>query len=117
MPKEIENLLEIARIKSLCKKNNIIKVVSKKDFVVFTFEENKFDFDVNKIINKYGNKVKFSAGIKPMLTLDVKENSNNVSNINTKNLISKDLVEKREKHLLTATKDFLQYVNENCKIL
>ena len=117
MPKEIENLLEIARIKSLCKKNNIVKVVSKKDFVVFTFEENKFDFDVNKIINKYGNKVKFSAGIKPMLTLDVKENSNNVSNINTKNLISKDLVEKREKHLLTATKDFLQYVNENCKIL
>ena len=42
MPSEIENLLEISRIKQLAKKNNIIKIQSKRDAIVFTYENNVF---------------------------------------------------------------------------
>ena len=70
MPGEIENLLEISRIKQLAKKNNIIKIQSKRDAIVFTYENNSFkDNFISNLIDKYGNKIKFSNGIKPMITL------------------------------------------------
>ena len=70
MPDEIENLLEISRIKQLAKKNNIIKIQSKRDAIVFTYENNNFKENfVSDLIGKYGNKIKFSNGIKPMITL------------------------------------------------
>ena len=68
MPKELENLIDIARIKYLSKNINIIKVASKNTSIVFTFEKNKFNIDISKIIERYGNRIKFSAGIKPMIT-------------------------------------------------
>ncbi len=70
-PVEIENLLDIARIKYLAKALNIIKIQSKKTAVTFTFENSKIDIDLNKLIEKYGTKIKFSAGIKPMITLEI----------------------------------------------
>ena len=71
MPEELENLIDIARIKYLAKKQNISKIMSKKTAVVFTFESSKVGIDINKLIKKYGNKIKFSAGIKPMITLEI----------------------------------------------
>ena len=71
MPKELENLIEIARIKYLAKAQNIIKIASQKDFVVFTYEEKNFNVDVVELVKKYGNKVKISPGIKPRITLKV----------------------------------------------
>ena len=72
MPKELENLIDIARIKYLSKEINIVKIINKNQAVVFTFEQNRFKLDVNKLIQNYGNKIKFSAGVKPMITLEVK---------------------------------------------
>ena len=46
--------------------------MNKNQAVVFTFEQNRFKLDVNKLIQNYGNKIKFSAGVKPMITLEVK---------------------------------------------
>ena len=75
MPKEVENLLKIAKIKYLAKGLNISKITSKNinkiESVVFTFEQGKFKLDVNEIIKKYGNKIKFLNGIKPMITLKI----------------------------------------------
>lgn len=75
MPTEVENLLAIARIKYLAKQQKISKIASKnagkKTAVVFTFEPNQFELDITEIIKKYGNKIKFSAGIKPMITLEI----------------------------------------------
>lgn len=71
MPEELENLMDIARIKYLAKGINISKIVSKKTVVVFTFEPNKFDIDIEELVKRYGNKIKFSAGIKPMVTLEI----------------------------------------------
>ena len=71
MPDEIENLIEIARIKILCKKSKISKVQSRRNFVVFTFEQPDIDIDVNELVKKYKNKIKFTQGIKPQITLDL----------------------------------------------
>ncbi len=72
-PKEIENLLEISRIKTLAKMKRIIKVQSRRDSVVFTYNDSDFqDDELQKLINKYGNAIKFSSGIKPMITLKLK---------------------------------------------
>ena len=75
MPAELENLIDIARIKYLAKDLNISKIASKKTAVVFTFEEGKFDYDVPNLVKKYGNRLKFSAGIKPMITLEIGTNN------------------------------------------
>ena len=71
MPAELENLIDIARIKYLAKALNISKIASKKTAVVFTFEETQFSYDVAQLVKEYGNRLKFSAGIKPMITLEI----------------------------------------------
>ncbi len=71
MPAELENLIDIARIKYLAKALNISKIASKKTVVVFSFEEGQFNYDVAKLVKEYGNRLKFSAGIKPMITLEI----------------------------------------------
>lgn len=71
MPEELENLLDIARIKYLAKAQNIVKIASRKTTVVFTYNSNNdFNLDISQLVKKYGNRIKFSAGIKPMLTLE-----------------------------------------------
>ena len=69
MPSEIENLLEISRIKSLAKEKQITKIQSKRDAIVFTYNNNFDEKNIQILIQKYGNKIKFSSGIKPMVTL------------------------------------------------
>lgn len=71
MPAELENLIDIARIKYLAKGLFISKVASRKTAVVFTFEQSNFEIDIAKLVKEYGNKIKFSAGIKPMITLEI----------------------------------------------
>ncbi len=59
MPEELENLLDIARIKYLAKPYYITKIASKKTAVTFTFEQSKFNIDVIKLVDKYRNRIKF----------------------------------------------------------
>ena len=79
MPKEIENLIEIARIKQLCMQAGVIKVSEKKNMlnntinIVFYYDKNKYNPEnVDKLLKKYGYDIKFSAGIEPYLTLNIK---------------------------------------------
>ena len=62
---------DIALIEPLAKALNISKIASKKTAVVFTFGETQFNYDVAKLVKEYGNRLKFSAGIKPMITLEI----------------------------------------------
>ena len=74
MPDEIENLLEISRIKQLARKANVTKIQSKRDSVVFTYDSQIFDNNlVPELIKKYQTRIKFSSGIKPMVTLKTKK--------------------------------------------
>ena len=80
MPKELENLLAIARIKYLAKSLKISKISNKKlnnksEVAVFTFEPNQFNIDVVELVKKYGIRIKVSPGVKPMITFDTKTNN------------------------------------------
>ena len=75
MPSELENLIDIARIKYLAKPKHIIKIASRKTSIVFTFENSKEDNGIENhildLVKIYGNSIKFSAGIKSMVTLNI----------------------------------------------
>ena len=89
MPDELENLLEISRIKQLAKQRGISKISSKRDGIVFTYYNDLFNPEiVNQLINKYGARIKFSSGVKPMITLKIDSN--------------------KEKYIIKEVKDFLK---------
>lgn len=82
MPIELENLIEIARIKELCRKAGVIKVAEKKNAytnsknLVFYFDKNKYKPEiVDTLIKKYGYEIKFSTGIEPYITLRIEKMS------------------------------------------
>ena len=76
VPEEVHNLIEIARIKQLCKKANVIKIVQRKENAVFYFDRQKFSTElVDNIIKKYNNKIKFSPGMEAYITLKLENNS------------------------------------------
>ncbi len=79
MPKELENLIEIARIKELCRKTGVIKIAEKKNVytnnqnAVFYFDKSKYNPEiVDGLVKKYNTRIKFSAGIEPYITLILK---------------------------------------------
>lgn len=70
MPQEVENLLEIARIKNGARKANIIKMTQKKDCIVFFYDNHQFDISlVDKLVKEYNRRVRFSPGKDPYITL------------------------------------------------
>lgn len=82
MPKEVENLLEIARIKNACREKGINKINQRGNNVIFYFEESKFDFDkINKLIEKYKYRLKFSPSALPYITYKIDENKHIIREI------------------------------------
>ena len=78
MPDELENLIEIARIKSLCKKLYVTKISSKNTSVVFTFDNSKFnDIDLIKLVYEYKSRIKVSPGVKPIITINMNTTQEN----------------------------------------
>ena len=79
MPEELNNLLEIARIKQLCANTPVIKITGKRNRktgsqnVVFYFDKDKYEVSfVDVLLKKYGNNIKFSNAIEPYVTLILK---------------------------------------------
>ena len=77
MPIEVENLLEVARIKILAKKAGVIKIMQKEGSVVFNLDKDKINLDkkiISKLLQKYGNNLRFSAGVEAYITLKINKN-------------------------------------------
>ncbi len=73
MPDEVNNLIEIARIKNLAREKQVIKIQSKPMGIVFTFNDfNNENVDI--LLEKYKNKIHFSAVGKPYITLKIDNN-------------------------------------------
>ena len=73
----------------MAKELQIEKIISRKTAVVFTFKTNgsekEFKIDIPKLVKEYGSKIKFSAGIRPMITLEIgNNNERNILNDTTK---------------------------------
>ena len=76
MPQEVENLIEIARIKILAKKAGVIKVTQKGANVVLLLDKDNIKITpdvISKLVEKYGNKLRFSPGVDPYITLNTNE--------------------------------------------
>ena len=97
LPKELENLIEVARIKYQCKNAAVVKITEKKNRatnsqnIVFYFDKQRFDPNIiTVLLKKYGTKIKFSTGIEPYVTLLLKNQT--------------------EKGILEETKRFLETI-------
>ena len=74
LPKEIENLLEIARIKILSRAKNVLKISQKGMNILFYFEQDKFNIDlIDDLLKNYGNRIKFSPSVMPYITLKLND--------------------------------------------
>ena len=72
MPKELENLLEVSRIKEQARKVGIVKIMQRQESVVFYFEKEKMPVEkVDNLLKQFGMKIRFSSGIEPYVTFKV----------------------------------------------
>ena len=92
IPNQIENLINISRLKMLCKKLEISRVQSRRDGIVFTFDNPNPNIDILKIIQDYKNRLSFTQGIKPQIMLK--------------------LIKMSEREIIKETKDFLKYLKK-----
>ena len=76
IPKEIEKLLEISRIKQLAKEKGIEKISNRRNNIIFMFNNDLFDNSIiDRLIKNYGNRINFSPGVKPVITLKIDKES------------------------------------------
>ena len=74
MPNEIENLLDITRIKILAREKYVFKIMQKGDNIVFHFDEKKFNFEiVDKLMKVFRNRIKFSPAKEPYITFKLQD--------------------------------------------
>lgn len=74
IPEEVLNLIEIARIKILARKTGIIKIAQKQKSVMFFIDTEKFNLDgekIDKLIQIYGSRLRFSPGVVSYITLKI----------------------------------------------
>ncbi len=82
MPKEVEELLEIARIKNMCRDKKISKIAQKGSSIVFYFTAADFDFEnVSKLLEIYKNSIKFSPSALPYVTYKIDLNKSIIKQI------------------------------------
>ena len=76
IPNEIENLLQITRIRNLARQKNVVKIMQRGNNIVYHFDPENFDIEiVTRLITKFKNRIKFSKGVIPYLTFNL--NSDN----------------------------------------
>lgn len=69
VPSEIENLLQITRIRNLSRQKNIVKIAQRGNNIIYHFDPEYFNVEiVPKLIMKYKNRIKFSKSAIPYLT-------------------------------------------------
>lgn len=73
-PKEIENLLEIARIKNLARQKHVLKINQRGNNIIYYFDEKTFEgVNLEKLLKIYRADIKFSPSkIKPYITITTK---------------------------------------------
>ena len=77
MPKEVYNLIKIAKIKEMANENGIVKIMQKQNNIVFWINKENFVLDIDKLVKKYKNRIKFSPAKEPYITYKL-DNSNHV---------------------------------------
>ena len=91
LPKELDNLLEIARIKELARKAGVTKITQKPEAIVFYFQREAMPVEkVDELLKQYGIAIRFSNGIEPYVTFKIGK--------------------KEDKEIISKVKEFLNLV-------
>jgi len=94
IPKEVENLIEVAKIKILARKAGIIDINNKNKKLVIVFNEATFDINiVNKLITKYSNSIMFSPSQNPYMTYSIFNNNDDKKYLKAIQDIIKDIID------------------------
>ena len=83
LPEEVINLINIAKIKEMCKNSGIIKVLQKQNNIILYFDQEKCTLDMSELVHKYNDKIKFSTGVIPYITYKIQNQKNIISEIET----------------------------------
>ncbi len=75
IPTEIDNLLQITKIRNLSRQKNVVKIAQRGNNIVYHFDPESFDIEiVSKLIMKFKNRIKFSKSAIPYLTFSLNGN-------------------------------------------
>ncbi len=92
LPVELENLLEIARIKELARKVGATKISQRPESIVFYFTREAMTPEkMEKLYEQYGISIRFSKGIEPYVTFKIGKRT--------------------EKEIISKVKEFLNLCN------
>ncbi len=93
IPKELDNLLEIARIKELARKAGVTKIAQRPESIVFYFQREAMPVEkVEELLKQYGIAIRFSNGIEPYVTFKIGQ--------------------KEDKEMISKVKEFLTLVGK-----
>lgn len=99
MPKELENLTQIARIKNIARQAFVTKIAQKANGIVIWFDSMRFNMErLDILIKKYKDKLKFSPGKEPYLTYKIKPESERGLLTELEQLLTSWIGEKREEN-------------------
>lgn len=99
MPKELENLTQIARIKNIARQAFVTKIAQKASGIVIWFDSMRFNMErLDILIKKYKEKLKFSPGKEPYLTYKIKPESERGLLTELEQLLTSWIGEKREEN-------------------
>ena len=74
IPTEIENLLQITRIRNLARQKNVVKIAQRGNNILYHFDSDNFNPEiVTKLIMKFKSRIKFSKSAIPYLTFTINE--------------------------------------------
>ena len=94
LPAELENLLEIARIKELARKAGVVKIAQRPETIVFYFKRETMPVEkVDELLKQYGIAIRFSSGVEPYVTFKIGK--------------------KEDKEVISKVKEFLKLVQRN----
>ena len=99
MPVEVENLIEIARIKILARKANVLKLTQKEHGIILNLDKDNIEMDekvVNELVREYGYRIRFSPGIEPYITLKIDYKNEKKIIEETKKLLNSIIIDKKK---------------------
>ena len=89
VPKEVYNLIEVAKIKSISKRLHIIKISQKGDNVIIQFNDPEKipEGAIQILLDIYKNRILFSSGVSPYITLKLQSKKDSDILVEVKKLL------------------------------
>ena len=115
MPKETENLIEIAKIKNIARKAEVLKISQKDETIAFYFSRevaNKKITDelISKLVEVYGQNLRFSSVVEPYISINYKNIIKNINREKNRNINKNNVKMNEDKEVIKIINNFLKLI-------